>query len=303
MVVAIGVIGFGYWDTQIRPKGETVLKVGDQSFSLGYFERRVKYAVVQSDYFLPQDVDTATSLLQSLMSQVETEELTRQGAAELGITVTEQEIDDEIAQQESVPANADREVFLAAYRDAVRESGLSTDDYRRVIEAGLLREKVRQMFLDQAPDTAEQVRFRLIQVATEEEAQDVVARIDAGEDFGDLARELSLDTASAEQGGEQDWAVLETLIDPLREPLTTNEIGQRSDPIAVNQAYVVVESLERAADRETTDAQKQAIAERDLVVWLNDMEAELGVESSLDEEQTNTLIETWVSEAGRAPSG
>lgn len=303
MVVAIGVIGFGYWDTQIRPKGETVLKVGDKSFSLGYFERRVKYAVAQSGYFLPQDVDTATSLLQSLLAQVETEELTRQGAAELGITVTEEEIDDEIALQENVPANADREVFLAAYRDAVRDSGLSTDDYRRVIEAGLLREKVRQMFLDQAPDTAEQVRFRLIQVATEEEAQDVVTRIDAGEDFGDLARELSLDTASAEQGGEQDWAVLETLIDPLREPLATNEIGQRSDPVAVNQAYVVVEPLERAADRETTDAQKQAIAERDLVVWLDGMEAELGVESSLDEEQTNTLIEKWVSEAGRAPSG
>ncbi|MCB1247184.1 MAG: hypothetical protein KDB69_07960, partial [Acidimicrobiia bacterium] len=36
-----------------------------------------------------------------------------------------------------------------------------------------------------------------ILVATEAEAQDVIARIDAGEDFGDVADEVSLDTASA----------------------------------------------------------------------------------------------------------
>lgn len=303
VVVAVGVIGFGYWDTHVRPKGETVLKVGDQSYSFGYFERRVKYAVVQSDYYLPQDTQTLTSLLQVLVSQVGREELTRQGARELRISVTDQEIDNEIARQEEVPSGAAREEFLAAYRDAVRKSGLSTEDYRRVIEAGLLRDKVRQMFLENAPDTADQVRFRLIQVATEQEAQDVIARLDAGEDFGDLARELSLDTTSKEQGGEQDWVVPETLISQVREPLAQLEIGQRSEPIAVSQGFLVVEPLERAANRETTDVQKQAIADSDVAAWLDDLSNRLGVVNSMDSEQTNTLLEEWVNEARKAPSG
>ncbi|MEZ5167075.1 MAG: peptidylprolyl isomerase [Acidimicrobiales bacterium] len=41
-----------------------------------------------------------------------------------------------------------------------------------------------------------------ILVETEEEADDVVARLDAGEDFAALAAELSLDTGSAAVGGD-----------------------------------------------------------------------------------------------------
>jgi parvulin-like peptidyl-prolyl isomerase len=302
-LLALGVIGYGYWDVNIRPKGETVLQVGDKSFSLGYFERRVHYAVVQSGYSLPSNIDALRSQLEQLITQVGREELTRQGARELGITVTDQEIDEEIARRQELPSSPDRETFLAAYREAVRESGLSTEDFRSVIEASLLESKVRQMFLEDVADTAEQVRFRLIQVGTEEEAQDVVARLDAGEDFGDLARELSLDTASKEQVGERDWTLLEAFTDELKAVFSELEVGERSDPIAVDTSYVIVEPLEKDSARETTDIQKQDLASRALVNWLDELRNQLGVLSSMNEEQANTLLEKWVQDARRAPSG
>lgn len=303
VLLAVGVIGFGYWDTNIRPKGETVLQVGDKSFSLGYFERRVRYAVAQSGYALPPDIETLRIQLQVLVTQVEREELTRQGAPELGITATDQEIDDEIARQQGLPPSVEREAFLAAYREAVRQSGLSTKDFRSLMEASVLNSKIRQIFVEDAPDTAEQVRFRLIQVASEEEAQDVVDRLDAGEDFGDLARELSLNTTTKEQGGELDWMLLETLPEELSTALSELEVGERSEPIALSQQYLVVEPLEKAADRETTDQQKQDLADLAVVDWLDGLRSRVGVLNSLDEEQTNSLLQEWVDEAGSAPSG
>lgn len=303
VLLAASVIVYGYWDTTIRPKGETVLQVGDTSFSLGYFERRVHYAVVESGYSLPSDIQVLTSRLDQLVTQVGREELTRQGARELAITVTDQEIDDEIARQQGLLANADREAFVAVYRKAVRDSGLSTEDFRDVIEAELLEDKVRQTFAEEAPDSTEQLRFRLILVATEEEAQDVLARLDAGEDFGDLVRELSLDTRAREQGGERDWTPLDTLTDELVEVFSELEVGERSEPIAAPQGFVVVEPLEKAADRETTDIQKQELANSALVRWLDELRERLGLVSTFDEEQTNTLLQKWIDEAQRAPSG
>jgi peptidyl-prolyl cis-trans isomerase C len=308
-LLAAGVIGYGYWDTNVRPKSETVLQVGDTSFSLGYFERRVHYVVVETGYVLPEDLTGSQLqqllgvLLEQLITQVETGELTRQGARDLAITATDQEIDDEIAQRQGVPSDAEQEAFLAAYRAAVRESGLSTEDFRSIMEAAVLDGKIRDRFLEEAPDSVEQVRFRLILVASEEEAQDLVARLDAGEDFGDLARDLSLDVATQEQGGERDWTPLDTLTGDFRTALSELEVGETSEVIANPQGFVVLEPLEKAAERETADDQKAALANRAFSDWLDELRSRVEVVNSLDQDQTNTLLQKWLKETQRVPGG
>lgn len=309
MVVALGVIGFGYWDTNIRPKGETVLQVGDRSFSLSYMERRIQYSVAQTGYELPDNLTNAQlqqlvgSLVDQLITSVEDEELTRQGAHEMGIGATEEEIDNEIAQSQGLGADADPEEFRTAYREAVRSSGLSTEDFRDIMEASVLETKIRDKFLEEAPDSAEQVQFQLILVATEEEAQSVIDRLDAGEDFGDLAKELSLDTATKDQGGVRDWTPLRTLLDEVQEAILPLDIGERSEPILIPQGYLILEPLEEPTERETTDDQKAALANRTFFDWQDEIRSRVGVVNSLNADQTLTLLQKWVDESRRLPSG
>jgi parvulin-like peptidyl-prolyl isomerase len=308
-VLAAGVIGYGYWDTSIRSKNEAVLQVGDTSLSLSYLERRIHQAAVQSGYQMPQDITASQtqqileSLLDQVLTQVESEELTRQGAPELGITATDQEIDDEIAKQQGVTSDASQEEFLTAYSTAVRESGLSTEDYRNMIEASVLDSKVRDKFLKEAPDTAEQVRFRLILVATEDDAKKVIDRLDAGEDFGDLARELSTDSGSKDEGGEYDWMPVKTLPDQIVQTLSNLKVGERSEPIAVSQGYLVLEPLDKPTERETTDDQKSSLADRAFSDWQDEVRSRVGVVDSLSQDQTNTLLQEWFDETQGAPSG
>jgi parvulin-like peptidyl-prolyl isomerase len=90
--------------------------------------------------------------------------------------------------------------------DTLREeAGLSKADYLRTIEATLLRDKLQDLFASRVPTTEEQVHARHILVETEEEAQTVLARLEAGEDFVSLAKELSTDESTREDGGDLGW--------------------------------------------------------------------------------------------------
>ena len=297
VVIAVALIAiFGYCQTQVRPKGETVLQVGNRSFSLDYLERRLRYDIREGNTTYQANPSQATTLL---LNEIGTEELMRQGAPEKGVDLSEEAIDAEIRRQENVPANADRNTFAIAYREAVRSSGLSTEGYRDVIAADIAQNAIQPMFEEQAPKTADQVRFRVIVLATEDEAQAALDRLRNGEDFATVAREVSQHAASREQGGEQDWTPRGVLEPVLDEPLFSLEVGQISDIITGQSALFIVQVLERQAQRETTDSQRSLLANQALQEWLNQLRDRLGVTTSLSDEQRNSILKVLQSEAER----
>jgi parvulin-like peptidyl-prolyl isomerase len=84
-----------------------------------------------------------------------------------------------------------------------------------------------------------------ILVATEEEAQDVIARIDAGEDFADVADEVSLDTQSP--GGALPCPTHAfTFVETFANAVATTPIGEVSEPVQTQFGFhiVLVESRE-----------------------------------------------------------
>jgi parvulin-like peptidyl-prolyl isomerase len=297
VVAAVVVIAiFGYYQTQIRPEGETVLKVGDRSFSLDYFERRLRYDIREGNTIYEANPSQATTLL---LNEIETEELMRQGAPEKGVDLSEEAIDAEIRSQENVPANADRNAFAAYYREAVRSSGLTTEGYRDVIAAGIAQNAIQLMFQEQAPKTADQVRFRVIVLSTEDEAQAALDRLRNGEDFATVASELSQHEASRQKGGEQDWTPRGVLESALDEALFSLEVGQISDIITGQSALFIVQVLERQDQRETTDSQQSLLASQAQHEWLSQLRDRVGVATSLNDDQRNSILEVLQSEVQR----
>ena len=83
--------------------------------------------------------------------------------------------------------------------------GFSEDYYRTFIETQLLQEKLRDAIATDISTTQTQVWARHILVADEQTANDIIARLQNGEDFAELAVTLSTDTASAINGGDLGW--------------------------------------------------------------------------------------------------
>ncbi len=149
------------------------------------------------------------------------------------------------------------------------QAGVSEAEYRQIIETQILREKHREAIVEDVPLVAEQARARHILVETEEEANEVVDRLAAGEDFAELAEELSTDTGSAAQGGDLGFVSQGTFVEPIDEAVFNLPLNEVSDPIETQFGWHVVEVLERA-ERELSPAdydRSQAMAYQD---WLSE---------------------------------
>ncbi len=83
--------------------------------------------------------------------------------------------------------------------------GMNDETYRKFVEIRLLQEKVKEAITKEVTSTQEQVWARHILVADEALAVTLIERLNAGEDFGELAKEFSTDTGSGLNGGDLGW--------------------------------------------------------------------------------------------------
>jgi len=98
----------------------------------------------------------------------------------------------------------------------------------------------------------ESVRASHILVETEEAAKDVIDRINKGESFEELAKELSKDTGSVANGGDLDYFGYTDMVQPFSEVAFSMEIGEVSEPVKSDYGYHVIKVTDKTIDNEVT---------------------------------------------------
>ena len=96
----------------------------------------------------------------------------------------------------------------------------------------------------------EQVHARHILVETREEADEALARLWAGEDFGALAAELSIDTSNKDEGGDLGWFPRGVMTPPFEEAVFAMQPGELSDAVETDIGFHIIRLEEREANRE-----------------------------------------------------
>ena len=269
LLVIVGFIGYGWWDNHVGPPHSRAMRVGETTLNLDYFARRVK-GLLRDAGLSGQAVDSNTfnSVVNVEVGALEQEILLRDRApTDLGLNPTPDDVDGEIATRLGVSRD-DPTAFQAAYESDRKARNLSDKEYRRMIEASLLSRWASDGFVRAAPEAADQVRIRQIQVGAQEDADKVVERLNAGEDFATVAKEMSSDTATKDAGGEKGWVAMEEL-DPSYAPkVFALEVGRRSEPLEVQGGFLIVEVEEKQAGRPLESAQRDTIGNRYFSLWL-----------------------------------
>ena len=272
--VALAILGYAfladYLETQGRP-GSTAVQVDDTRYRLDHFTNRLKMYVDQNGGPGVVDRITALSQVPALLIQ---EEIVRRFAGEFDITASEDEIVKGIAARLGI--SAEDETFDVVFQQELVRSGLSELEFREMTEAAVLQVKLLEMFQAELSPSAESVRYREILVSTDETAQEIRDKIEAGEDFAALAAENSLDVATRDSGGEVGWVprgVLDASTEELVFTLEPNEITT----IPLPQGVVVIEMQEKAEDREVEEAQRAPLASRALDSWVQEKRATLDI--------------------------
>jgi len=340
LLLVLGILGFGYYETKFLKPASPVAAVNGvplrtdeyqkmvifQRFTLDQYRQSLEsqlsqfdtsdetYAAI-ADFFQQElarlELQRAQIPSQALEMMIE-DELIRQGAQERGITATEEEIDRAIEesygyQREPItpavtptptttetvtptptPSSVTQEQFEQAYQQdlaALAQVGISEGFYRDMVRRGLLRSKMWEVIGRDVPTSEEQVRVRRIVLETEEEAEAVRERLEAGEDFTTLAQELSIDEATKENGGDVGWMAFDERDISFSAMAFRLEVGEISQVIETARGYEILKLEEKDEDRELDPVMLQRRKNAAFSTWLNDLQAEATIEEYRPEEK------------------
>ncbi len=153
--------------------------------------------------------------------------------------------------------------YAPALQQLLDKNSLSEADFRDRLMQSMLREKLQTAIgSEQVPDTQEQVHARHILVATQEQADAVLAQLQAGADFATLASQQSTDPGSKDKGGDLGWFGHGVMDPPFEAAAFALQPGQLSDVVHGANGYHVIQVLERdparaiPADQLTSQRQK-----------------------------------------------
>jgi parvulin-like peptidyl-prolyl isomerase len=199
-------VGYGYYkDYKNNPLRQVVIEVNGVPFNMGYFVDTINayanfYGINSTDIYL-YGYQIANTTADNIINA----ELLRQGAENLNITVTADEI------------NA-----------VLQQYGFPNDNvYQDIVRASLLDQKVSDYFGAQLPATMEQADVQAMLVESQEVATEVIAEIKADGNFTALAEQFSCNSSVE---GDLGWLPEElmpnTLIADAAFNLTPGNISQ-----------------------------------------------------------------------------
>jgi foldase protein PrsA len=216
-----------------------------------------------------------------------------------GIEVDEAEV------QERIDADLEQSGGEEAFREMLAFQNFTLELYREVLVPTQLRVDVlrQQLAADEPP--LETRTARHILVDTEEEADEIVADLEDGADFAELATERSIDEGSGAQGGELGTAPRGAYVPEFDEAAWEAEVDEIVGPVETQFGYHVIQvtDIDETPAAELDVQQLDQIVGQTLSVMIGDAftEAEVNVDPAFgawDPEVTEVVPADRVGEGG-----
>lgn len=191
-----------------------------------------------------------------------------QEAESLGVAITDEDIDARIADVKKTYFANDQ----AKLDKQLAEQGYTTEAFRADIRAQLVSEKLyNSVTKDVKPTDADAKKYydenraqydvpesrdvRHILVKTQAEADDVLAQLEAGGDFAVIAKKVSLDPGSKDNGGKLTITKGQTVA-PFDQAAFLLKTDQLSKPIKTEFGYHVIQPVGDVKPGQTTPYEK-----------------------------------------------
>ncbi|MDY6876013.1 MAG: peptidylprolyl isomerase [Chloroflexota bacterium] len=233
----------------LTPELPIAVLVNGQPIYLADYERKLG----QYEASLPaQGIDPNSSEGQAHLAQSRVwildvmieQALTEQVAAAAGVVISDSEVD--AYMQEMVVESGGEEAFM----DKLAEWGETREDAWQEVRAQLIGMAMTQRVIEGVPATAEHVHARHILLDTSQEAERILAQLQAGADFAVLARTYSQDASTRESGGDLGFFPRGILVAPeVEEAAFALQPGQFSGVVTSLLGYHIVQVIERDPSR------------------------------------------------------
>ena len=190
-------------------------------------------------------------------------DLIEQAAAKEGVTVSEDQV------QTAITRDIEENGGQAKFDAWLQSNNWTYDEYKVRQRSMMISSQMFEKITGNVPTEAEQVRASHILVNDEAQARDLLAQLQGGADFADLAREHSLDPSTKDKGGDLGFFPRSTLVVPEVENVAfALSVGQISDVIHSPMGYHIVQVVERVQEKPLTEESWQALKESTFRRWV-----------------------------------
>jgi parvulin-like peptidyl-prolyl isomerase len=159
-----------------------------------------------------------------------------------------------------------------------KQTKMSEAELRQLMSNELLRGKLRDALASEVPVDSDQVLARHILVETEEEAQQVLERLESGESFEALAAELSTDETNKDEGGELGWFPEGQMVPEFERAAFDAEIGSIVGPVETSFGWHIIQ-VEGHEVRQLEPSMLEFRRGQALEDWLSEARSGEGVEN------------------------
>lgn len=261
---------------------EYVAKVGNEKIS----EEELN-DVLTSQY--------GASVLDSLISN----SIINQEIEKQGIEVSQEEVDKEIEEYKEYYGG--EESFLSV----LESSGVDYNTFEKDIKTYLATNKILEKRIEvteeemekyfeenkESFNQQEEVKASHILVEDEATANEVLNKLNAGEDFATLASEYSIDESNSESGGDLGYFGKGEMAEAFEEAAFAMEIGDISEPVETEHGFHIIKLADKVAAKEAEyeDAKeeiKQLLTDskinEEYAVWFEEVSANYEIENKLE---------------------
>jgi len=260
------------------PSGAAAI-VNGQVISMADYQKQIARARA---FFIDQglvdpNTDEGKEQLAQINRQVLEDELIsqvimNQAATQLGVVVSEAEV------QASVDSVIKELGGKTTFEQGLVQRGMTYDEFVQEQRDQLLANALRDKVTADISRKAEQIHARHILVDKAEDAQKVLARLKAGEDFARIAKEVSLDIGSAESGGDLGWFPRGSMVPEFEEVAFKLQKGQVSDVVKSPFGYHIIQLIEKDASRELDEDLWQNLRQQKFLDWLDEQRAKANIQ-------------------------
>ncbi len=240
-----------------------------EELTRAFYSVTSQYAVDWND---PENQALIPMLQGQILDQMIDQTLLHQLADQEGVVVSSDDIEAEIAtiqsQIEEDPSTSGWETFL-------EENNLTEDIVRDMVADSLLAQALAESL--GGSEMVEQVHASHILVETEETGQEVLDKLEAGEEFADLAAEYSMDPGSKDQGGDLGWFPRGQMVPEFEEAAFSLEEDEVSDLVQSSFGYHIILVHEKG-ERELDPAYQAQLQEQQFQTWFEEQKSQAEIE-------------------------
>jgi hypothetical protein len=302
LIFSLAVPLTGYYYVFVKPLNETALVVNDKSYTWNDYLTRTKMLIFDAQFSGTWDPNSLTSLVFDMLDEMERLEIVNQYASQEGLKIDPADIDQEVRfkvlGRGSVddPAISEAE-FKERYRRRLELLKVNEDTFYELVRQSMLFKELDQKLREAVPEKIEQRHFHIIQVSNLEDARLVLEKIDGGQKFEEIAKEMSRDTQSKDSGGDVGW-IPAGVREDYDEAIYTLDDGQISEPLFSRVGVSIIKAEGNIEIRTLKDDHRSRLEAGALTKWIRAKRSDLVEEEALSRPGgsiSNTRYE-WIIE-------